>query len=94
MVDDRDLEQLNRLYFIVAQNAARRNLELAVQLTGLSRANLERMATLSLAEIDRMHKDVKHLLFKPRMSDQAFSKLLEMPSGSKGAFVGSTLSRE
>ena len=91
MVDERDIKSLNSLYLLVAQNTARKNLDVAQQITGFSRPILERLASLSFSEIEWLNSEMNFILFKPRISELAFKKFLDIPSGSRGSFLSSTL---
>lgn len=55
MVDKRDIQQLNRLYLLVAQRLAIGDIEFASQVTGFSRQALTQIADLSLSQIDELH---------------------------------------
>lgn len=91
MVDERDIQQLNRLYLLIAQRLASRDLEFASQVTGVSKHLLTQIASLSMSDIDRIHLEMNFILFKPRLTESGFSKLLELPEGAKGAFMSSAL---
>lgn len=91
MVDKRDIQQLNRLYLLVAQRLASQDVEFAAQVTGFSKQILAQIAELSLSQIDELQEEVSFLLFKPRLNESGFMKMLSMPSGVRGSFMSSAL---
>lgn len=93
MLDQRDIQQLNRLYLLVAQRLAAQDPELASHVTGVSKQVLSRMASLSLTEMDEIYADIRFLLFKPRLTDSNLLKLLELPAGAKGSYISANLAK-
>lgn len=91
MVDKRDIRQLNRLYLLIAQQLARQDMDFACQVTGASKKSLTRIAELSVTDIEEMNGELNFILFKPRLNEGSFLKLLELPVGTRGAFMSSAL---
>ncbi len=89
-MQDRDIQQLNRHFLMVAQRLAVGNLDLACHITGLSTHAMNSLTKMSISEIDEF-ADVNVLLFAPRIPEQALLTLLSMPTQAKGAYVNSML---
>ncbi len=88
---DKDIQQLNRLYLMIAQRLATTDPELASQITGLSRVTLGQVAKLSMSDIDEIHQRMNLIMFRPRMPDASFVKLLEMPGSTMPAFMSAMM---
>lgn len=88
---DKDIQELNRTYLLIAQRLAATDLNLGTQVTGLSHQVLARLAKLSIREIDRMCDDVNLLMFQIRVSESSLMKMLEMPPAAKAAYMSSTM---
>lgn len=91
MVDKRDIQQLNRLYLLVAQRLGSQDPEFASQVTGLSKHALTQIASLPMSKLDELNEELNFLLFKPRLNESGFMKMLEMPLGTRGSFMSSAL---
>ena len=91
MVDKRDIQQLNRLYLLIAQRLASQDLDFACQVTGASKKALARIAELSVTDIEEMNGELNFILFKPRLNEGGFLKLLDLPVGTRGSFMSSAL---
>jgi len=91
MVDKRDIQQLNRLYLLIAQRLASQDLDFACQVTGASRSVLARIGELSVTDIEELNGELNFILFKPRLNEGGLLKLIELPTGTRGSFMSSAL---
>jgi hypothetical protein len=90
MIEEQELQKLNRRYLQVTRSMARQDMSRAMQSTGLSRGVLTSIAELSLEEIDRM-QEMKYLLLQPRLADAAFIKMLKVPEDARSSFISASI---
>ncbi|MBK6593620.1 MAG: hypothetical protein IPG23_13225 [Burkholderiales bacterium] len=77
-MEQRDILKINRQLLLLTRQLAQDG-DAAELMTGLPRSVIEKISTLDMDEIDELAETVGVSLYTLRLSDPAFSRLLQMP---------------
>lgn len=87
---ERNLQKLHRNFLLITQQASHDG-KAAELLTGLPRSVIDRIALLDIDEIDELVETMSVSLITLRLSDQAFSRLIQMTREAKNAYAQTAL---
>jgi hypothetical protein len=89
-MEQRDILKINRQLLLLTRQLAQDG-DAAELMTGLPRSVIEKISTLDMDEIDELAETVGVSLYTLRLSDPAFSRLLQMPRDAKSAYAKAAL---
>lgn len=88
----KDVASLNRMFLLTAQNLARTGtVNLGPMVTGMSENLLQRIATMSLEEIDKVANATPITFFTLRLDEDSMKQVLDSPPAAVGALSVSAL---
>jgi hypothetical protein len=90
-----DVVSITRAFLIMAREAARAGKDCAQIATGLSPQTLERIAAMTIDEIEELAQSMGGVsLITLRLDDAALDRLASLPPSARGAYAVSVLAGE
>ena len=89
-MEQRDILKINRQLLLLTRQLAQDS-DAAELMTGIPKPVIDKIARLDMDEIDELAETVGVSLYTLRLSDPAFTRLLQMPRAAKSAYAEATL---
>ena len=89
-MEKRDILKINRQFLLLTRQLAQDG-KAAELMTGLPRSVIDKIANLDMDEIEELAETVGISLYTLRLTDPAFSRLIQMPRDAKSTYAEATL---